>query len=612
MRNDPQPGVGGTVDAFNFIRRLGFPTTPKVAAMLTAIVLVATVVSLVSVGLGLAAGILFGLAVLVVPAMLANLLASRVVLRGDKILDFRRLLGLEIVAMLPLAIILPVSSIIGLLAGLKNLWIDGFLIGLTVSLPARFMTPMAMSSQSTSRKMAEAIIAPILITEAFLGLTPMIIPSFDLSPIISRVYLLVSSGLLVSAVGVSLIIKKVEKEGTAEIHHSPMGLFRAFLDHWLRSKPSLLEERLLNLSTEGSIETRILSFSGLESKPQASIIVSNFHPGPYRDMGSGGLPSELKQAIEASKGGIVQVPHGISNHKLNIVSHRDVERLLNTATDSYPSQHTIRQASLMVREREGEASVSGQAFGNVALLTITLAPDEMEDLPTDVSTEIDKRSATCGFQAVVADAHNSIKAQTSITPAQAGRIIAAATKVLSRLANLSQGSFKVGAADDDLRPFTLKDGIGPGGLAVMAVKTGGQTVAYVTIDGNNMQQGLRENILKALQETGVQDSEVMTTDTHLVTGLVRSPLGYYPVGQHLPSMVFIPRIVETVRRAMAKMEDSSAELSKFSLQMQVLGSDTFQSITGFTGRVARQIGRRFYWLEISTLVLALSVLFVAW
>ena len=389
-----------------------------------------------------------------------------------------------------------------------------------------------------------------------------------------------------------------------------MDLFRSFLDHWLRKTPTALEERLLTLSTEGSIETKILSFSGTDSRPKASLVVSNFHPGPYRDMGSGGLPSELKHSLEESQHGIVQVPHGISNHKLNIVSHRDIDRLLLAAGKNYPSDHPVRKASSLIREKEGEAIVSGQAFGNIGLLTITLAPVEMEDLPTLVATEIEREASRLGFEALIVDAHNSIVGQTSITPLQAERIVAAAVRVLGRLRALSQGPFSVGSAYNALDTYTLKEGIGPGGLSVMVVKTESDTVSYITVDGNNMQQGLRDKILQSIRGTGVSDAEVMTTDTHLVTGLVRSPLGYHPVGAALPTTTFVTQITQTLQKAIGNLEESSAGFSKFSLQLQVLGSETFQSITGFIGRIARQLGRSFYWLELSSLALALLILFV--
>jgi putative membrane protein len=603
-------GAPGTVDAFNFIRRVGFPSTPRVITIFAAIALLSASISLLPSGEGLAQTLVFVGAVLVWPAILGEFLNATLILRKEKILDFRRLVGLEIISLFPVAVLLPIFSWVGLLFGLKTLWVGGFLVGLAVSLPIRFLSTDAMSSLAPWRKLAAPLTTPILIAASFLALSYFLVPGSSLLMALLAVLILLFTCSAVSALGVSLIIENVERSGRSEIGDSPMGLFRAFLHHWLRKTPTALEERLLSLSTQGSIETKILSFSGKDARPKASLVVSNFHPGPYRDMGSGGLPSELKQSLEESMHGVVQVPHGISNHKLNIVSHRDIDKLLSAARENYPSDHPIRRASSMIREKEGEAIVSGQVFGNTVLLTITLAPMEMEDLPTEVSTEIEKEAARLGFEVLIVDAHNSIVGQTSITPQQAERILAAAIRVLGKLRPLSQGPFSIGSAYDALDTYTLTDGIGPGGLSVVVVKTGSDTVSYITVDGNNMQQGLRDKILQSIRETGVGDAEVMTTDTHLVTGLVRSPLGYYPVGAALPTATFLRQITQTVQKAIANLEESSAGFSKFSLQLRVLGSETFQSITGFIGRIARQIGKSFYRLEIATFLIALVIVFV--
>jgi putative membrane protein len=610
MPQERKGGVSGTVDAFNFIRRVGFPSTQRVILIFAGIALLSGSISFLPSGESLAQTLVFVGAVLVWPAVVAEFLNATLFLPKEKILDFRRLLGLEIISLLPIAVLLPLFSWVGLLIGLKTPWLYGFLVGLAVSLPIRFLTTGAMSALAAWRKLSAALTTPILITASFLALSYFLSPGSSLETMLPKVLVLLVTCSIVSGLGVSLIIRRVEVSGRSEIGSSPMGLFRSFLHHWLRKTPTALEERLLSLSTEGSIETKILSFAGRDSRPKASLVVSNFHPGPYRDMGSGGLPSELKQSLEESQRGIVQVPHGVSNHKLNIVSHRDIKRLLSAAKENYPSDHPIRKASSMIREKEGEATVSGQAFGNIALLTVTLAPMEMEDLPTEVSAEIKREASRIGFEVLIIDAHNSIVGQTSITPEQADRIVAAANRVLAKLSASSQGPFSVGSSFDALDTYALKDGIGPGGLAVMVVKTENDTASYLTIDGNNMQQGLRDQILRSIRASGVDDAEVMTTDTHLVTGLVRSPLGYYPVGAALPTATFLAQITQTVQKAMSNLEESSAGFSKFSLQLQVLGSETFQSITGFIGRIARQIGRSFYRLEIATFFIAVVIVFV--
>src|SRR5207249_2669687 len=127
-------------------------------------------------------------------------------------------------------------SVIGAALGIKGLWADGFLIGLVVSLPIRFLTPMAMSPLNSLRKLSAGLPTALLTTIMFLILFPYM--SSSSNPTVIQAVTLVASGVILSGVGVSLIIRKVELEGTAEIHHSPMGLFRSFLDHWLSKTPT--------------------------------------------------------------------------------------------------------------------------------------------------------------------------------------------------------------------------------------------------------------------------------------------------------------------------------------------------------------------------------------
>src|SRR3979411_2155235 len=137
-------GVSGTVDAFNFIRRVGFPTTPRVLAIFSAIAVLSASISLLPSDENLTQTLVFVGAVQVWPAVLGEFLNSTLILHKEKILDFRRLMGLEIISLLPTAVLLPIISWIGLLVGQKTLWEYGFLVGLAVSLPIRFLSTDAI------------------------------------------------------------------------------------------------------------------------------------------------------------------------------------------------------------------------------------------------------------------------------------------------------------------------------------------------------------------------------------------------------------------------------------------------------------------------------------
>src|SRR5882672_4869134 len=106
MPQDRKGGVSGTVDAFNFIRRVGFPSTPRVLAIFSAIALLSASISLLPSGENLAQTLVFVGAVLVWPAVLGEFVNSSLILHKEKILDFRRRMGLEIIALLPIGVLL--------------------------------------------------------------------------------------------------------------------------------------------------------------------------------------------------------------------------------------------------------------------------------------------------------------------------------------------------------------------------------------------------------------------------------------------------------------------------------------------------------------------------
>lgn len=599
-------GVSGTLGAFNFIRGVAFPSTAEVLSIFSTMVVLPAVIALPSAGFTLKSSLLFVVGAVILPGLAGELFNAAIVLRGDPVLDFRRLMSLELLSWWTLIILLPASTTVGLFFGTGGLWTDGFLAAVTLSLPLRFLTVFSMSSLSKLRGFVAASIIPAATIRSYLFLYPSLgVQSAE--AVLTGPAVLVS-GLVLSATGVLLLIRNVERSGSTKIGDSPMGLFRAFLQHWLKKERGPLEERLVSLGSTGQIDTSILAFSNLQKAAKGCVIVSNFHPGPYRDLGSGGLASILQSAVESSTGGIAMVPHGISNHEYNIISDDDIKELVHRTQMHYPSNSETWTASRMVREELGVAKASAQVFGETVLLTLTLAPQDMEDLPTEVLKEIREVATERGLRALAVDAHNSLSGQSSITLEQARDVSRAAIKALMSVTSLSQGPFRIGVASDPLKEFNLEDGIGPGGLSVIVVQSSGQLVGYVTIDGNNMQTGVRGMILQAILEAGIADGEVMTTDTHLVTGLVRSPLGYHPVGEGIDKQLLTRKVKQTIQRAIGNLEDASAGFTNFTLNLHVLGSGSFSAITSFISAIASKIGRWFLRLELASLILTLIML----
>src|SRR6266571_6337339 len=169
-------GVSGTIDAFNFIRRIGFPPTPEVISAFVTLTGLAAIMGLPLSGLTLGSTLLIAAFVIALPTILGESLNSIILLRGDPVLNFRRLMGMELVSWSPALVLVPFFSLLGELVGNKFLWADGLLIVLAVSLPVRFLTVLAMSSLALLRKMAASVIVPAAAFFFYIGVTTYLLP----------------------------------------------------------------------------------------------------------------------------------------------------------------------------------------------------------------------------------------------------------------------------------------------------------------------------------------------------------------------------------------------------------------------------------------------------
>ena len=601
MTNHPSdsPGEARTVGIFNFIRRIGFPTTLETGSALVTVTFLASVLGFPSLGLNLPETLQVATIAIVLPAILGEALVANVVLR-DPILDFRRIIGLELIAWSPALLLFPLSAFLSLF-GVRSSWQDVTVLAVSISFPVRALSFVSLSAATTLRKVVSLLVVPILVCSALLIEDTQFMAPMTLSMAVAGV---------ISILGVVILVQRIETLGIKDVGASPMGLFRAFLRHWLNHDSRILENHLAPLGLDDEIRTTVLSFFQKNSKHKGSFVVSSFHPGPYRDLGSGGLSSLLKERLEHKFGGVVHVPHGISGHQSNIITTADIEKFVGTVESSFPNRPTTAIASRLERRSKGTAKASGQLFNRTALVTLTLSPENMEDMPPQLEESIRRRASSYGLSAAVVDSHNSMRKETMISESESSQLQAAAEETLDYLQSGEQSGFKAGFASDPLSSFTLEDGIGPGGLSALVVSTQGQMVAYLTVDGNNMEPGFREAILSSLRDLHIVDGEVMTTDSHLVTGLVRSPLGYYPVGAHVDKTIFLSQVRATVEKAVHDLEDVMVDVSRSKVRVRVLGKQTFQSVTQYIRRVGIRVRNLFYLLEFACALTTLLILVV--
>jgi putative membrane protein len=352
-----------------------------------------------------------------------------------------------------------------------------------------------------------------------------------------------------------LYIFSINRVGVEILGVPSFSVLKAFMASWTEGQNAPFENLFGRFGQEREVRVSALSFCNTNGMVKAMMIVPAFHPGPFKNVGSSALPYTIQAALEQKlEHCAVSVPHGLSGHDLDLANQAQNQLILDRVLTMSDCSDFGSLASPFVRVKRNGASVGCQVFNGCALLTLTLAPETMEDLPPELNTVIVEAAKKHGFStAITVDAHNSIqgpfKIDKAIKPLQE-----AAVESLQKASKHKPTSFSIGTAKVTPKEFGLQDGMGLGGIVTLVIRVGDQKTAYITIDGNNMVSGLRERILSALSEIDVNDGEVFTTDTHAVNAVVLNARGYHPVGEAIDQESLVKYVKQATTDAIASLE----------------------------------------------------------
>jgi putative membrane protein len=383
---------------------------------------------------------------------------------------------------------------------------------------------------------------------------------------------------IVGYIAVFLLLSSIDRLGKNVYSLPALPLFRAFLLNWVDNQNAPLEEYLEKIGEDEDISVTLLKFGA--SKTNAAIIVPQVHPGPFKNIGSSLLPSLLKCEVEKAFGASVCVPLGILGHELDLTSQAQNYKIIAQVISSLKFEPQFQLASPLVQVKEGIATASCQIFGDAAFLSFTLAPETTEDLPQELGHMVAEEAKKLGLQnIVVVNCHNCLT-KTIDSSLHLDELKKVASKCLQKVVVLPKKPFSVGSHSVFPKEFTLKAGMGAGGITSIAVELENQKTAYIVIDGNNMVPGLREKILKSLKDIGFDDCEVFTTDTHAVTASITGRQGYHPIGEAMDHTLLIQYICEAANEAKANLEGCSSGCRTFIVpHVRVIGEERLKSIT---------------------------------
>jgi len=500
---------------------------------------------------GLMNGLLLGVTLFVITLVVDVVLSKRVL--KDPIFILRRIAALSLFCWGFWAVFLVLGVGFGLVLG-PVWWFRLSLLGFGAVLTLRFVVLFAVSSTGFARQLLSVLLLPYLSVGVFFGFW------LSVSGSVVSVFLFYLIFVpIVAYVAVFVFLRSLDRIGCRLNGVPALPLFKAFMSNWVLSANGPLESHLEKMGEDANIDVTLLRFdSSLSSKPAAALIVPLVHPGPFKNIGSSLLPSLLKKHFEEVYMCQTCTPLGLLGHELDLASQTQNFKVISHIIEAAKFGATETLASPFVQVSEGYATVSCQVFGDTALLSFTLSPKTTEDLPQELGQIVQMEAKKYGLNCTITvNCHNSLT-DVIDTIEHLAEFEAAAFRCLQKVASMPKKPFKVGSSTVYPKDFTLKEGMGTGGITAITVQMDDQKIVYIVIDGNNMISGLREKVLSALSTSGFDSSEVFTTDTHAVSALVTGSRGYHPVGEVMDQEKLISYIIEAAKSAEANLVPAKA------------------------------------------------------
>lgn len=479
-------------------------------------------------------------------------------IRGKtRVLNFRRLIALNLFSAVLLYTVYGLPTLLTI--GNQNIALLSFLIGIAIMLSFRIIVCYSISQLSFTNIITVSAIQPFLLLLLREGLLVFLFPQdFPIPSIRQHIVLLVmiTTLFLFSTI---LYLKIVDSSVRSSLGIGGLELFRAFIAEWTEQEEEPLETLLTKIGEERTLPIALLCFKNIRNVMKAILLIPTIHPGPFKTIGSSILPYFLARELKQKTGSEVMVLHGPCDHSLNLTSRTQLRYVLDEILRNLNDINYVDGATPIVHTREGTMNVKAQTFGDLTLIIATRSPLPMDDITIGVgllTTQIIEKEGV--KKAFFVDAHNCIGEKFEdvlIGSKVAEELILAARKSVRQLLNIPMRPLKIGIAKGRDINIPLEKGLGSDGVSVLFMEIGSEHYAYVVFDSNNLDLGLREQVIDRLkQEFKIKDAEVMTTDTHEVNAVSTSKDGYIPLGKGIDREELISYVISLARKAKKDME----------------------------------------------------------
>lgn len=298
------------------------------------------------------------------------------------------------------------------------------------------------------------------------------------------------------------------------------------------------------------------------------MVLPDIHPGPYHPVGGSNIPYLIYKNLSSS----AMVMHSVSDHALNLPSQHEVQHYLQTLSQCNVTEEGVRCTD-PITVSVNRARVVGLLFGRRPLLFLSLSPHGMEDIPSYIKTEIEQYAKNRNYSgALVVDCHNAMGPSISAEDGQ--DMLKAAKSCLDSMVGGDTFPIEFGYANSDHMNVKADD-LGLGGLGVVCLRINGKRYYIGWADANNMENGVREQVIEYLDSKGYEMLEVCTSDTHFSRVKVRNRNGYYQLGLVTSATQLSEWFERLSLDAQKKMSAASFEILENESVIRVMGSGIF-------------------------------------
>ncbi|GBC70580.1 hypothetical protein HRbin02_00348 [Candidatus Calditenuaceae archaeon HR02] len=308
---------------------------------------------------------------------------------------------------------------------------------------------------------------------------------------------------------------------------SSIRLSRGLAGLMLEGNPRILEEELYRLGKVGERVTEAFVFRGKRTGRLSALVILGFHMGPFRRMGSSML-NWLIESKAAKRGVIAITVKGCTTHKSDIITSRDAERVAEEVVSGIcgVKDGWSDEAALWKWVRTGRAGGFLIELAGRRAAVISRHPEPMEDIPEEIAIFADE------FNISVIDPHNSFSHRFKRLSLADLADIQDLIKRFNETGETTRGRLQLSICRAGFGGHDPRRGIGLCGYSFVAFEVDGHRAALGVIDGNNAMPWVTDTLRQRLMDMGWQTSEILTTDTHSVNGVVLGGRGYYPIGEN--------------------------------------------------------------------------------